>query len=136
MAGAGAVNNAVPRLYNFANQRHPQNEMNQNDLIREIVGTYQKHGWQLRRVLLRPETQTEISAASLPAEPGTVKAAEIDALWFARPSQDEREAWELRLLAENPFALFETFEKGETEEQRDEMRREMEARMRDYVDKK
>jgi hypothetical protein len=109
--------------------------MNHNDLIREIVGTYQKHGWQLRHVLLRPETQTEISAASLPAEAGTVKAAEIDALWFARPSRDEREAWELRLLAENPFALFETFEKDETEEQRDEMRREMEARMRDYTNR-
>jgi hypothetical protein len=109
--------------------------MNKNDLISEIVGTYQKHGWQLRRVLLRPETETEISAVSLPAEVGTVKASEIDALWFARPSHAEREAWELRLLAENPFALFEIFEKDETEEQRDEMRREMEARMRDYGNK-
>jgi hypothetical protein len=109
--------------------------MNQNDLIREIVGTYQKHGWQLRSVLLRPETQTQIKVASLPAELGPARAAEIDALWFARPSHGEREAWELRLLAENPFALFETFEKDETEEQRDEMRREMEARMRDYTNK-
>ena len=36
-------------------------------------------------------------------------------------------------LAEQPYALFETFEKDETEEQREEMRREMEARMREKV---
>ena len=48
-----------------------------------------------------------------------------------RGSHEEREAWELRLIAENPFALFETFEKDETEEQREEMRREMEARLRE-----
>ena len=30
--------------------------MDYRDLIKEIVGTYQKHGWELRRALLRPET--------------------------------------------------------------------------------
>jgi hypothetical protein len=109
--------------------------MNQNDLVKEIVGTYQKHNWRLRRVLLRPETRAEINADSLPADAEVVETAEIDALWFARASYGEREAWELRLLAENAFALFETFEPDETEEQREEMRREMEARMRDYVNK-
>jgi hypothetical protein len=39
------------------------------------------------------------------------------------------------LLAENPYALFETFEEDETEEQRDELREEMEARLREYVTK-
>jgi alpha-acetolactate decarboxylase len=111
--------------------------MGHRDLIREIVGTYQKHGWELRRVLLRPETQAELLAESalpsLPLDSAPVEAAAVDGLWFARPSHEEREAWELRLLAENPFALFETFEKDETEEQREEMRREMEARLREYV---
>ena len=51
------------------------------------------------------------------------------------PSYEQREAWELRLLAENPFALFETFEVDETEEQREEVRREMEARLREYSEK-
>jgi hypothetical protein len=54
-------------------------------------------------------------------------------LWFARPSNNNRTAWELRLLAETQYALFETFEADETEEQREEMRLEMEARLRDYV---
>jgi hypothetical protein len=109
--------------------------MNYRDLLREIVGTYQKHGWQLRRALLRPEVREEFYAAfdattreALPVEEGSV-----DGLWFSRPSHAEREAWELRLVAETPFALFETFEKDETEEQREELRREMEARLREYV---
>lgn len=113
--------------------------MSQSELIQEIVGTYRKHGWELRRVLLRPETRAELqSEAALPSlslNLAPVAEAEVDGLWFSRPSHEEREAWELRLLAENPFALFETFEKDETEEQREEMRREMEARLREYVNK-
>ena len=101
--------------------------MNHRNLINEIVGTYQKHGWQLRRVLLRPETHAELEADLLPFEGAEVEEASIDALWFFRGSHERRDAWELRLLAENPFALFETFEEDETEEQREEMRREMEG---------
>lgn len=113
--------------------------MRHSELINEIVGTYRKHGWHLRRLVLLPETLTELQA-----EPGfdsalwdgaEMKEGEVDGLWFSRESHQQREAWELRLLAENPFALFETFEKDETEEQREEMRREMEARLRDYVRK-
>jgi hypothetical protein len=111
--------------------------MKQSDLIKQTVSTYQKHGWQLRRVLLRPETSAELHAEagfdSLPLDSAQVKEALIDALWFSRASHERREAWELRLLAENPFALFETFEEDETEEQREEMRWEMEARLRDHL---
>lgn len=57
----------------------------------------------------------------------------IDALWFSRPSHSGREAWELRALSENPYALFETFEADETSEDRDEMLLEMENRMKEYV---
>jgi hypothetical protein len=111
--------------------------MDYRDLINEIVDTYQKHGWELRRVLLRPETNAELKVGSDHASLGDAPAeeAEVDGLWFSRPSHEGREAWELRLLAENPFALFETFEADETEEQREEMRREMEARLREYVNK-
>jgi len=113
--------------------------MTQSDLINDIVGTYQKHGWQFRGVVLRPETRAELDVepafASLQLDGSQIEVGEVDGLWFSRPSHEEREAWELRLLAENPFALFETFEKDETEEQRQEMRHEMEARLRDYVNK-
>ena len=109
--------------------------MNHSDLIREIVDTYQKHGWQLRRVLLRLETLAELEGETLSLWAAEMEETSVDALWFSRASHNQREAWELRLLAENPFALFETFEPDETEEQREEMRREMEARLRDYVKK-
>ena len=107
--------------------------MSQTELIKEIVRTYEKHGWQWRRVLLRPESLVEFTPVS---EPQTLAAIQIeeagfDGLWFSRPSHEKREAWELRLIAETPYALFETFESDETEEQREEVRRELEARMRE-----
>jgi hypothetical protein len=107
--------------------------MNYSDLIKEIISTYQTHGWKLRRVLFRPATRAQIASDSFSLDDVQVEEALVDGLWFSRPSHEQREAWELRLLAENPFALFETFEADETEEQREEMRREMEARLRDYV---
>ena len=62
-----------------------------------------------------------------------VKEAAFDALWFSRPSHNNREAWELRLLAQTQYALFETFEADETEEERDDVKLEMEARLREYL---
>ena len=99
-------------------------------LFRELVATYRKHGWELREALLQPATLAQIQGqcGDIP-----VREAEFDALWFARPSHQNREAWELRLLAQTQYALFEAFEPDETEEQRDEARREMEARLREYL---
>jgi hypothetical protein len=111
--------------------------MNYSELVKEIVGTYLKHGWQLRRALVRQESHDQFVAAlaSPQLKAVFIEEAAVDGLWFSRSSHEQREAWELRLVAENPFALFETFEKDETEEQREEMRREMEARLREYVNK-
>src|ERR1051325_3608545 len=106
---------------------------NTSTLINEILATYQRHGWQLRRMLLRAETRAALDHELDPAVGVISKEAEFDALWFSRPSQQEREAWELRLVTETPYALFETFEADETEEQREEVRLEMEARMREYL---
>ena len=106
--------------------------MKSADLFTELTATYRKHGWQLRSVLLRPETRVELQLPeNLP-----VKEATFDALWFSRPSHENREAWELRLLAQTQYALFETFEADETEEERDDVKLEMEARMRDFVGSK
>lgn len=105
--------------------------MNSADLFTELMAIYRRHGWQLRSVLLRPETRMEIQS-QLPDDL-TVKEATCDALWFSRPSHNDREAWELRLLAQTQYALFETFEADETEEQRDDVKLEMEARLREYL---
>ena len=60
------------------------------------------------------------------------RESDFDAMWFRRSSGGGREAWELRLAAE-PYALFELFEADEPEEDREDVRREMEARLREYA---
>jgi len=101
------------------------------DLFTELTAIYRKHGWQLRSVMLRPETCVELQA--LLPEGLPVKEATCDALWFSRSSHNNREAWELRLLAQTQYALFETFEADETEAERDDVKLEMEARLREYL---
>ena len=108
--------------------------MSQLERIVEIIDAYRQHEWRLQRVLLRPETHKELTeAASNPFEDAVVREAPFDALWFARPSHAGREAWELRLASETPYALFETFEADELEEDREDVRREMEARLNEYA---
>ena len=104
--------------------------MNKSNLIQDLIATYEKHGWSLREVLLKPETRTELQSDS---EGFSIREAEVDALWFSRASHKNREAWELRLLEETQYALFETFESDETEDQRNEVKLEMESRLRDYA---
>lgn len=102
------------------------------DRINEILATYEKHGWQLRRALLRPETRAELNDESWSGDV-SIEAAQLDALWFSRSSQQNREAWELRLISATQYALFEVFEADEPELEREEVRREMEARMKEKV---
>jgi hypothetical protein len=114
--------------------RAAQKLMKQAERIGEIIAAYGRHGWRLERLLLRPETRAELteSGGESFAEAAVVQEAAVDALWFARASHAGREAWELRLVSETPYALFETFEADEAEEDREEVRQEMEARLRDY----
>ncbi|HEX3084504.1 MAG TPA: hypothetical protein VHP99_08295 [Pyrinomonadaceae bacterium] len=104
-----------------------------NELAKQIVATYQKHGWKLHCILAAAPAQDELQeiAEAFPAIP--VSQTEIDALWFARSSQGGREAWELRLVAEQSYALFEAFEADEGEEDREDARLEMENKMREYA---
>ncbi len=108
--------------------------MKKADLFTELIATYRTHGWRLQSALMQPQTRAEMGSdatALLGSVP--IKQATLDALWFSRPSHNGREAWELRLMTETQYALFETFEADEAEEQRAEVRLEMEARLRDYV---
>ena len=107
--------------------------MDKGDQFAEVIAAYRRHGWEPRCVLVSAEMLIDTSTALFENLP--VREAAIDAVWFSRPSQQQREAWELRLVAETPYALFEAFESDETEEQREEVRVEMEARMREYTAK-
>jgi hypothetical protein len=99
--------------------------------------TYTRHGWRLVRVLARPETlpglRADAGGDGAQYQGAPVTESDVDAMWFSRPSQGGREAWELRLVADPPYALFELFEPDEPEEDREDVRREMEARLRDYA---
>ncbi|HYO90402.1 MAG TPA: hypothetical protein VEQ40_02155 [Pyrinomonadaceae bacterium] len=108
--------------------------MNLPERFTETLNNYSRHGWQLRRVLLRPESRAEMAEASASVFGNApIEESTVDALWFSRASHAGREAWELRLVAETPYALFETFEADEAEEDREEVRLEMQARLRDYA---
>lgn len=106
--------------------------MSSADLFMELVATYRKYGWELRSALLQPATHAVLQEL---LDKVPVKEASFDALWFSRPSHNDREAWELRLLSQTQYALFEAFEPNETEEERADLKLEMEARLRDYVTK-
>ena len=107
--------------------------------LRETIATYRRYGWHLHSILLRPETRAEIDAHAAPDEMllfegAPVRLAGYDGAWFTRQSgAPNRDAWELRLIAESPYALFEVFEPDEPEEDRADVRREMEARMEDHI---
>ena len=105
-----------------------------DDLAKQIIELYERHGWTLKRVLLSRETRAAIDDSVFNS--AAIVDSDFDALWFARPSHVDREAWELRLMAEQQYALFEAFEADESEEDRDEARLEMENRMRDHVKSK
>ncbi|MDT4966337.1 MAG: hypothetical protein QOJ64_1074 [Acidobacteriota bacterium] len=108
--------------------------MSQLERIAEIMATYGKHGWRLERLLVCPQTLMELRASDQElVKDAAVKEASVDALWFSRPSHAEREAWELRLVSDTQYALFETFEKDELEEDREEVRREIEARLIEHA---
>ena len=107
--------------------------MSQLEIAKNIIAVYVRHGWNLQRALL-----TESSRAQMANQGGAVLGSAVvvesdfDALWFARPSHEQREAWELRLISEQAYALFEAFEADEEEAEREEMRQEMENKMRVY----
>lgn len=102
--------------------------------VQEILAQYQRHGWNLRRVLLSPATMAKLSFADLFGQ-ATVIATDFDAAWFSRGAADGGEAWELRTLSAAPFALIEVFEDTDDEVVREEIRHEMETQMRERASK-
>ncbi len=101
--------------------------------IAEILALYKKHGWILRRVLLSDALRANL-AGSLETLFGAaeIRASDIDAVWFSRPSRAEQEAWELRRLSETPLALMEIFDLEDEDEIREETLREVEARLKKF----
>ena len=112
--------------------------MSRLNKFQEVLAQYRRHGWRLARVLARPESLAELvgggeETAAVIFEGAPADGSDVDAMWFTRPSAEGRVAWELRLVGDTPYALFELFEPDEAEEDREDVRREMEARLREYA---
>lgn len=75
--------------------------------VSELISTYKRHGWLLRRVLLtEPDRQNDLFANA------EIVASDIDAVWFSRPPEDGGVAWEIRYLGDVPFALIENIDES------------------------
>lgn len=100
--------------------------------IADIISLYKKHGWTLRRVLASAELKEVL--ASLQSLPQSVEQhpSDINAAWFSRSSDAERETWELRLLGPTPFALLDVQSKTASETEREEALTRIEKKMREF----
>ena len=84
--------------------------------VKEIIATYEKHGWILRRALLSASLKNELGD-SLAKFSHVVKVVDsaLNAAWFSRPPKKGGVAWEIRYLGELPFALLENIDEEESE---------------------
>ncbi len=101
------------------------------DLLKEIIATYRKYEWNLLKILVSNGTTTDVThkLEAVYENDAEICNSEMDAAWFTRPSKKDREAFELRLIDENPFALFETFPKDIDQTERENMLKDMETRL-------
>ena len=98
--------------------------------ISDILSTYEKYGWQLRRVLLTKELKESLDVADLFGEMELLDS-DIDAAWFSRPPTGMSVAWEIRHLSELPYALLEQID--ENTDDVEEKLHAVESRLRDAV---
>ncbi len=84
--------------------------------IVEIIETYQKYGWILRRVLLTKALSKKLhdSTHTLFGDVAIIDSV-IDAAWFSRPPKSGGVAWEVRYLGDFPFALLEKVDESDKE---------------------
>ena len=99
--------------------------------LSELIKTYERHGWLLRRVLLSDDGRAtlHINLADIP-----IISSDINAAWFSRPPKAGGVAWELRYLGDIPYALVERFD-----ENRDDLEQQLaavESRLREAIAKK
>lgn len=99
--------------------------------INEILATYKKYGWELRRVLLTAEVKENVGDIFTGV---SVAESDIDAAWFSRPPQPGQIAWEIRHLSTAPYALLEHLD--ETDADFEAALHAVEERLREAVAKK
>ena len=100
--------------------------------IAEIIATYQKYGWILRRVLLTPALVTKLGKEkdALFGD-AAITGTAVDAAWFSRPPEPGDVAWEVRYLGDTPYALL--VKVNENDPEFENMLHGVEEQLREYV---
>lgn len=81
--------------------------------INEILATYKKYEWVLRRVLLTEALRSALGAEAKLFFGGVpIVASDVDAAWFSRPPKPGPTAWEIRHLSNAPYALLESVDEN------------------------
>ena len=96
--------------------------------FQELRATYEKFGWELRRVLVTDLERPLIEGV----DPSLIaKTDGVPAAWFSRPGTAGVAAWELRSLGGARFAILEHLD--ESSPDFEEKIRDAEARLSAYV---
>ena len=83
--------------------------------VEEILTTYKKYGWILRRVLLTKNSLSSLQSTKDLFGEVPISESDVDALWFSRPNKKGRVAWEIRHLSETPYALLEMIDEDDAD---------------------
>lgn len=100
--------------------------------VTDIISTYEKHGWKLRRVLLSAKLASIANRSDLFGR-AEIRDSLIDGLWFSRRSRRGTEAWELRAISLSPFALLENIPDELSAEDAEDILHETEHRLAETV---
>ncbi|MGI8545030.1 MAG: hypothetical protein ACR2MD_16340 [Aridibacter sp.] len=103
--------------------------------IKEILETYKKYGWRLQKILLSNELKNELSDAKIVNLFDDIKISnsKTDGALFSRSSKNNKQAWELRHLHLNPFAIFELIDDKTSATEKEKILKQMENRLEDYA---
>ena len=100
-------------------------------MVGSIISQYEKFGWTLHHVLLSPESKRGSLEKSFSGV--DVVDSDIDAAWFSRPAENGRVAFELRSLAQTPFALVDSADPDASESELAEMFAATERKLRERL---
>lgn len=78
--------------------------------LKDILSTYRKYGWVLRRILVKDKSDADAISALSDPDDVEVSIEGVSAAWFSRPGKQGPVAWEIRYLGDPPFALLENLD--------------------------
>jgi hypothetical protein len=76
----------------------------------EVIATYRKYGWLLRRILVNGSDGADLERKLKDLADVPITRSVVNGAWFSRPPADGPIAWEFRYLGDTPFALLESLD--------------------------